>query len=81
MKMKTADPAKIGHQLELFEVVEQCTSPESFFQPTRSCDFCGRRFRLDELPDGSLIFAGRCACASCFVRPVAADFRRLVDAA
>lgn len=47
---------------------------------TRTCGFCFRKFTYEELPKGSIVFLGICACADCLEKKETKDFRELVEA-
>lgn len=46
----------------------------------RTCHYCGFTADYDSFPDGSAVFLGICACASCLENGKAEDFRQLLEA-
>jgi hypothetical protein len=48
-------------------------------EKTRICGFCFKKFTYDELPEGSVVFLGICACKECLEKDETEKFRELVE--
>ena len=48
---------------------------------TRTCGFCFKKFTYDEIPEGSIVYLGICACAECLEKEVTSEFRALLKEA
>jgi len=45
---------------------------------TRTCGFCFKKFTYDEIPEGTIVYLGVCACADCLKTEVTDEFRSLL---